>query len=329
MSISKYLASVSMVFAMCAILLVCSCRPSAPSGLIQPDVMEDLLYDYHLADAMARQAKGDYDQNMVSYHMAVLKKYKVTTAEFDSSMIYYMRHTTQLHDMYERIAERMGEDANAVGASVSAGSGEFNTLSGDTIDLWKGTQSLVLIPNEPYNLYSFHYKPDAKAQKGDDYVLSMRSNFIFQDGMRDGIVALALVYTNDSVASRVMHVSSSTDQQVVLTDGDSLGIKYVRGYFLLNKNNQANGSLTTLQLASFYNIHLLRCHRKAAAPSRDTKPTQLPDTNKLQSKPVQPRELEARPARQSNNAVSPQRTMAPSATLQKVGGGDVKAKLRP
>ena len=248
---------------MAFVMAASSCKPSAPSGIIQPDVMEDLLYDYHLADAMAYSAEGDCNQNLIAYHTAVFKKYDVTSAEFDSSMVYYMRHTSQLHDMYEKIAQRMEDDAQAMGSSVSLNidNDAFNTASGDTIDIWKGAQSVVLIPNEPYNVVSFHYSPDAKAQKGDDYVLTTHSNFIFQDGMRDAIICMALTFTNDSVVSRTMHVSSSSEQQVVLTDGDSLGVKEIRGYFLLNKNNQANSSSTTLRLVSFDRIHLLRCHR--------------------------------------------------------------------
>ncbi len=313
---SRHLVSVAIVLAMTVALFVSSCKPSAPSGIIQPDVMEDLLYDYHIADAMARQAKGDYDQNIVSYHMAVLKKYDVTIAEFDSSMIYYMRHASLLHDMYENIADRMGDEANAVGSSVSAGNGDYNTASGDTIDLWKGPNSLVLIPNEPYNLYSFHFKPDGKAQRGDDFVLCLHSNFIYQDGMRDGLVNLSLVYTNDSVATRVMHLSSSGDQQVVLTDGDSLGVKSIRGYFLLNRNNQANGSLTTLQLAAFDKIHLLRCHRKVVATSQNTKSAQLPDTNKLQNQTVRNQGLESPNTSPSNSGVAPVRKIVPNANLK-------------
>ncbi len=278
-------SSVTWLLIWAIIALVASCKPSASSDIIPPDDMEDLLYDYHLADAMARQAKGNYDQNLIAYHAAVLKKHGVTTADFDSSMVYYMRHATQLHDIYENIAERMGKDAQALGSSVSVngGNGEYNTASGDTIDLWKGPRSLVLIPNMPYNLYSFHYKPDAKAQKGDDYVLSVHSNFIFQDGMRDGIVTLALVYSNDSVASRVMHVSSSLDQQVALTDADSIGVKEIRGYFMLNRNNQQNSSSTTLQLVSFDQIHLLRCHRKVVKTAGQPALEQKTDTSKPQS----------------------------------------------
>lgn len=340
MRIDTHRPSVLCLLAFAIVVLVASCKPAVPSDVIQTDEMEDLLYDYHLADAMARQASGDYDQNLIAYHMAVLKKYGVTTAEFDSSMVYYMRHATLLHDMYENIAERMGKDAQALGSSVSVNSGAegYNTASGDTIDIWKGPQSLVLIPNEPYNLYSFHLKPDAKSQKGDDYVLSVHSNFIFQDGMRDGIITLALVYSNDSVASRVMHVSSSLDQQVVLTDADSVGVKEIRGYFLLNKNNQMNSSSTTLQLVSFDKIHLLRCHRKVEKQVSQTKNGEVADT--AQPQPVRsvdnvgtiphdggtpPNSLGSpQVIAPANNGARPLRKFAPNANMKLVKEDKVK-----
>ena len=75
--------------------------------IISSGEMEEILYDYHLADAMAQQAKGGYAQNAVAYRAAVLKKYDVSQSDFDSSMVYYMRHTDQLHTMYQHISDRM------------------------------------------------------------------------------------------------------------------------------------------------------------------------------------------------------------------------------
>ena len=50
------------------------CKPTVPSKYISPGELEDLLYDYHLADAMAQQAPGDYAENLVAYREAVMKK---------------------------------------------------------------------------------------------------------------------------------------------------------------------------------------------------------------------------------------------------------------
>lgn len=42
--------------AVAAVLLLSACKPGVPSGLIQPEELEDLLYDYHVAQAMAETA---------------------------------------------------------------------------------------------------------------------------------------------------------------------------------------------------------------------------------------------------------------------------------
>ena len=104
----------------------------------------------------------------------------------------------------------------------------------------------------------------------------MTSNFIFQDGSRDGIAQLVVVFQNDSVASNVFHISSASQQTVRVDNTDSLGIKEIKGFFMLNMNNQANSSTTTLHLMTLGNIHLYRCHpqskKKPFSPKSVTPP---------------------------------------------------------
>ncbi len=295
---TSFAALVAAAFA----LLLVACKPSAPSGIIQPDVLEDLLYDYHVSDALASQAKGPYEQNVVAFHEAVFKKYGVTSAEFDSSMVYYMRHTTQLHDIYEHIAQRLEDEAQAAGSNISLDDASTTQTQGDTLDLWKDARSLVLMPQEPFNLVSFHLTPDAKATAGDDYLLTLHTDFIFQDGMRDAVVVMAIVYANDSVSARTTHISSSGQQQLVLTDGDSLGVKEVRGYFMMARNNPSASSATTLRLASIDHIRLLRCHRKAdndkTVKVADSQPAQTPSkpADSLKPKPADTLKPQTAPA---------------------------------
>jgi hypothetical protein len=226
--------------------------------IISSGEMEDILYDYHLADAMAQQADGGYAKNAVAYRAAVLKKHDVSQSDFDSSMVYYMRHTDQLHTMYQHISDRMQEEADKLGAGSTGGV----TAQGDSADVWNGERSFVLIPNEPFNLYSFDLKTDTTFHKGDILLLNFKSDFIFQDGMRDGVVMLAVTLGNDSVASSVTHISSSMASSVQIADNDSLGIKQIRGFFFLAKNNDANSSSTTLQLMSIHDVQLIRVHPK-------------------------------------------------------------------
>ena len=85
-----------------ALLFVMACTPTVPSQFIQPDEMEDLLYDYHVAQAMARLdhpgESGEVEKNR--NFLAVLNKYGVTQAKFDSSLVYYYSHLDKLKKIY-------------------------------------------------------------------------------------------------------------------------------------------------------------------------------------------------------------------------------------
>ncbi|EFA44747.1 hypothetical protein HMPREF0645_0812 [Hallella bergensis DSM 17361] len=250
-------------------VFLAGCRPTVPSDIIQEKDMEDILYDYHLSEAMARQNYDQYESNVLTYRTAVFKKHGITQAQFDTSMVYYMRHTERLHAIYKRIAERMEDKARSYGSSegMLAGLARFSA-SGDTADIWKGDRTIALVPNRPYNLYSFSYTPDSTFHKGDSFILTLHSDFIFQDGARDGIAMLALVFKNDSVASHVAHLSSSTSYNLTLEDTNRLGVKQVKGFFMLNKSNFNDASSSTLHLMALSNIHLLRCRMPKNKPEK-------------------------------------------------------------
>ena len=93
------------------LMLIAGCKPTVPSRYIQPGELEDILYDYHLADAMA-SVSGNDSVNMVKYHTAVLQKHGYTEADFDSSLVYYLRHTEQLKTIYENLAKRFRDESD-------------------------------------------------------------------------------------------------------------------------------------------------------------------------------------------------------------------------
>ena len=128
--------TISSLVVIMGLFLMVSCKPSVPSQFIQPNKMGDVLYDYHLASSMA-QISGNDSVNTIKYRAAVLKKYGYTPAQFDSSMVYYMRHTDQLKQIYEDLTKRLGKEAVALGASADAVN-RFGsvTANGDTANVW-------------------------------------------------------------------------------------------------------------------------------------------------------------------------------------------------
>ena len=118
------------VWVVLALVLVTACKPSIPKGIIDPDDMEDFLYDYHLARAIAaqHQTNDSRDFNETMYHHAVLKKHGITQAELDSSFIYYYGHVERFAKIYQNVTKRLNEDAMELGASVGE-LGDFMTTS--------------------------------------------------------------------------------------------------------------------------------------------------------------------------------------------------------
>ena len=263
---------ICLVAVMALLFCVSSCKPSLPSGVLSKGKMTDILYDYHLALAMAHMDdSGDKGQSL-AYREAVLRKHDVTSAEFDSSMVYYMRHTELLEDVYKDLADRYNNEITAMGGSAKEG-GEFANLSatGDTANVWNLATSMVFMPVKPFNSTSFDIKVDSTFHKGDRLMLDFDAQFIYQDGMRNGVAMLAVQFGNDSIAQRTIMIQSTQHYSVELSDADSLGIKSVKGYFMLMNDDNGTGvsSQTTLKLMFLEHIKLIRMHpqKPVAAPA--------------------------------------------------------------
>lgn len=247
-----------------AALAFVSCKPQVPGKYLQPGEMEDILFDYHIAMGMVSpNDTNDFEKRM--YAASVFRKHGITEAEFDSSLVYYTRHSDRLLTIYENVSKRMGDEAVSLGASSAdiANFGE-NAANGDTANVWKEAASMALATVVPDNVESFHIAADTAFHKGDKLVFSFDTQFIFQDGYKDAVALMAVRLGNDSVVSKTVHISESNRYSIVIADEQCMGIKDIRGFICLN--NPPNSSLTTLKLMFVSNISLVRCHVKAAQP---------------------------------------------------------------
>lgn len=273
---------ICLVAVMALLFSVSSCKPSLPGGVLSKGKMTDILYDYHLALAMAHMDdNGDKGQSL-AYREAVLRKHDVTSAEFDSSMVYYMRHTELLEDVYKDLTDRYNNEITAMGGSAKEG-GEFANLSatGDTANVWNLATSMVFMPVKPFNSTSFDIKVDSTFHKGDRLMLDFDAQFIYQDGMRNGVAMLAVQFGNDSIAQRTIMIQSTQHYSVELSDADSLGIKSVKGYFMLMNDDNGTGvsSQTTLKLMFLEHIKLIRMHpQKPVAALAGSSPSASSDS---------------------------------------------------
>ena len=254
-----------------AILGMVSCKPRVPSQYIQPDELEDLLCDYHTAQAMAlleditnegrgyRDSIRDYNRTL--YFAAVLKKHGVTKEQFDSSMLYYYTRADRLEPIYKRVAKRLEDEAVKYGASE----GELNryaTVSegGDTVNVWEGNRNAMLLPYPPYNRLDFVQTVDSTYKAGDNLIFSFMGKFQYQAGTHEAIVSLTVKLDNDSVISRVSHITVDGRCQVRVNLPDNHMLKQVSGFVLLTKSND---NATTLKLMFLNNLQLICIHKQS------------------------------------------------------------------
>lgn len=296
---------------MVAVLMV-SCKPSVPSEYIQKGKMENILFDYHLAKVMFEQEGKNDSLTLLAYQESIFEKYDVTRADFDSSMVYYSRHMQLLHQIYEHLGDRLSKELVAQGG-VASGMGQYgDEIAGaDTASIWKGDRSIALTPFPISNSYSFEAKADTSFHKGDRIILDFDAQFIYQMGLREATAVLSVTFMNDSVRTETVHVSSSSHFHLQIEDSGMLGIKNVRGYFLLS--NGGNGYSSTIRMCLCYNIKLLRMHvkREAETTSADSAKVQRPDSAKTVFKPMAKPQLNTKIAPPPPNA-KPEKPATPS-----------------
>ena len=240
-------------------LLLSACKPSIPTEIIQPDDMEDLLYDYYVAQNITGDQHDGYDYRAKYNNGLVFKKHGVTEAEFDSSLVYYYNHIEDLYKIYESVQARLSNEAIELGASVGDVERYMKrSLSGDTMDIWTGHRHHLLFPQPPYNIFQFVQKADTACRANDSYMMTFGSSFLVQSGSRSATALLSVVYENDSVFTKSISVPLSGTINLDIPEC-GLRAKEFRGYFYMPERQGAdNASDMCLYMAD--HIQLMRFH---------------------------------------------------------------------
>ena len=241
-----------------ACVLLVSCKPKVPDGVIQPDDMADMLYDMHMARAAAQQTDNPA-VSKVAYSQAVLEKYDVTKADFDSSMVYYYTHAEDLNKIYKVILERVQDEAVRVGANIGE-IGQYQGLSenGDTANIWKQAGQVILSAYEPYNRMNFTIKADTAFRKGDTYQMNFSTDFFFQGGIKSAVACIVVKYDNDSTMQYINYVRGDGVHSLRIPYNDSLMVKELNGFIYLNKPKD---KATTAKLLFIDRIQFVRMRK--------------------------------------------------------------------
>jgi hypothetical protein len=239
-----------------------ACTPSVPSQYIQPDDLEDLLFDYYVAQAMSREDRTGTatDVNRTKYFLAVLKKYELSEADFDSSMVYYYGHAEYLRSIYARINERLADEAKSLGTSVGA-LGQYSQYgtTGDTANIWKEATYVMLMPRPTVNRFDFTVTADSTFRRGDSFMLQFLTEYLWQSGPRDAVVCIKSEYEGDSIIQTYCHVPSTGACQLRLPANRHDKLRRMTGFIYLGDAGDRSESRRLMFVSQ---LQLIRFHDK-------------------------------------------------------------------
>lgn len=200
------------------VILVFSCTPDRPSGILSEDELEDIMVDYHLALAMAEVQNGELQDNRYVFTQAALKKHGVTEAEFDTSLVYWCKHSEKLVKICERVSKRLNYMAESQGVERQEKNPySFLATEGDTANIWNLRDGVVIIPNVIDNIYSFSIDADTTYLPGDYFMWAFTTQFLSSDHYNEAYALLSIYYDNDSIVGTSQRITNNRQVEIKLT----------------------------------------------------------------------------------------------------------------
>lgn len=103
------------------VILFLSCKDEVvdkPEHLIDEDVMVDIMYDLTVLEALRNQNPASLDSFKINSRDYIFKKYKIDSAQFAKSNVYYASDYTEYKDMFDQISKRLKANTKSVDSLI-------------------------------------------------------------------------------------------------------------------------------------------------------------------------------------------------------------------
>ena len=244
--------------------MMVSCGKQIPEDIIQPAEMEELLYDYHLALSLGSDVANMESVTKEGMKDYALKKHQVTREDFDSSMVWYTRHASFLHEIYVNLEKRYLMAENRMKTLINKRSGQIEiSLSGDSVDVWSDRDLYWLSTSTLTNKVTFNLKADTTFKPLDALCLEANFTFFSPDSIAESeaVVGLNFKFKNDSTQSLVKTVTASGKQDFYLKADSAFTFESVTGFIYCSSKDSVGGDVLV------NNIRLMRYHDKGDVPA--------------------------------------------------------------
>lgn len=187
-----------------AFAVIFGCSEKYPEGILTPQQMEEVLVDVHLSEGLMETESSVFTRpaDKEAAMRSVLHKHGVTGVEFDSSLAWYGRNLETYVKVYDRVINRLYMQNERIKELIEKEQMQTLTLSGDTVDIWKGGRSFVFSSQISSNILTFNVAVDENFQKRDKFRLGMRFRMLPEDMQVYPRVTLSILDNNNEVRTK-------------------------------------------------------------------------------------------------------------------------------
>lgn len=187
------------------LLLLASCGEKKYADVLPPEKLEDVLYDYHLAQVMISDLPSSERYKKDLYFDYVYDKYGVTKAQLDSSLVYYARYPKTLSQVYVKLSLRLERDLQSLeNADRQSTVRKAFAVVGDSADLWYDARLKLLNSSPLINRFAFIVPNDTNFKANDRFEWSGQAIFLHDktDSLERYLqLALTAEFANGSLVS--------------------------------------------------------------------------------------------------------------------------------
>ncbi|KAA6305879.1 hypothetical protein EZS27_042467, partial [termite gut metagenome] len=186
----------------CALILMMpiidGCKVKRPKEVLSESQMEKLLYDYHITKAIGEDLPYNENYKKQLYINYVFQKHGTTEEVFDSSMVWYTRHTDVLVKVYGKVNKLLKNQQQDVDRLIALHDRKpQKSASGDSIDAWAEQRVYVLTGYPLNNKITFSLPSDENFKKRDSLSWEVRYRFFnseFVDSTVIAVMSMQIVY---------------------------------------------------------------------------------------------------------------------------------------
>ena len=233
------------------------CGKKVPDEIIQPDEMEDLLYDYHIVSSMVNDLPYSENYKKGAYLKYVFQKHRVDEANFDSSMVWYTRHTEELATIYQNLQKRYTDEENRLKEQARQRDSEISiSMSGDTVNLWQDQSLYWLTASDLTNQITFDFKADTTFKAFDAVEWITDVQFLSKQKMSTAKLVMGICYyfDNDSIQGVSRIISRNGEQRLYVRPDSAFNIQNIKGFCYFMDEGDSTASVL------LNDIHFIRYH---------------------------------------------------------------------